>query len=153
MREFLWKGQNQSCGRFKVAWKDITLPLKVGGLGIKKPSEWNAAAMAKHLWKLIQPSPTSTWANWAKVNLLRGRSIWDIPIPNDCSSTWRKILSLRDKFRSCYRYLVGNGLSTFLWYDYWLPIGPLHRFLGELLVEATGLSRYAKVSSIIWNGQ
>ena len=69
-------------------------PLKEGGLGIKKLSDWNNAAMAKYLWKLSQHDSDSSWAKWASVNLIKGRSIWDIPIPSDGSWTWRKILSL-----------------------------------------------------------
>ena len=31
MRDFLWKGSDQSSGGAKVAWKDVACPLKEGG--------------------------------------------------------------------------------------------------------------------------
>ena len=92
LRFFLWKGIDQRRGGAKVAWKEVAAPLKEGGLGIKRIREWNEAAMAKILWMLLQPDPTSTWAKWARANLIRGRSFWDIPIPGDCSWTWRQLL-------------------------------------------------------------
>ena len=66
MRDFLWKGQNQQQGSSKVAWKEVTSPLKEGGLGIKKLSEWNKAAMAKHIWNIWNHSTTSSWADGSK---------------------------------------------------------------------------------------
>ena len=109
--------------------------------------------MAKLMWKLTRPESASSWARWARINLIKGRSLWDIPIPKDCSWTWRRILSLRNSFRSNFRSLVGNGKSVSLWSDFWLPIGPLLSTIGDHLIAATGLSRSAKVAEIIRNGQ
>ena len=86
IRRFLWKGTSLAKGGAKVAWKDLTFPLEEGGLGIKSLDTWNVAAMGKHLWNLCVPSSSSRWAQWARANLLRGRSLWDIPIPT--SSSW-----------------------------------------------------------------
>ena len=66
---------------------------------------------------------------------------------------WRKLLSLREKFRTSIRFLVGNGLSTFLWFDYWLPIGPLNLVLDERLLAESGIPRNTKVSHILCNGR
>ena len=109
MRDFLWKGHSNMKGGSKVAWKTVSRPFSEGGLGLKRLSDWNSAAMMKHLWKLIQPTASSSWAIWAKLNLLKGRSIWEIKILQDSSWTWRKILSLRDKLKDCVRYHVSNG--------------------------------------------
>ena len=81
-----------------MAWEEVTLPLEEGGLGIKKLHEWNVAAMGKHLWQLCLASPTSSWTSWARANLLKGRSLWEVSIPNDSTWTWRKILRLRTVF-------------------------------------------------------
>ena len=98
MRRFLWKGPSLTTGGVKVVWEDVTLPLEEGGLGIKKLHEWNVAAMGKHIWQLCLSSHTSSWASWSRANLLKGRSLWEISIPNDSSWTWRKILRLRPVF-------------------------------------------------------
>ena len=135
-----------------MVWKDVASPLKEEGLGIKRIREWNQAAIAKYLWKLVQSDPTSSWAKWARANLLRGRSLWDISTPSDCSWTWRKLLSLRDRFRSHARWVVGNGRNTLLWFDNWLPIGPIINAMGEHILFEIGLTRYATVADIIRNG-
>ena len=153
MRNFLWNGPDHSRGIAKVAWKDIACPLHEGGLRIKRIGEWNEAAMSKHLWHLTQPTPPSHWAKWARANLIRGRSLWDFPIPNDCPWTWRKLLSLRDKFRPFIRSSVGNGFQTFLWFDYWLPMGPIVPNMGDNMIFESGLPRNAIVSTLIRNSQ
>ena len=99
IRAYLWRGNDDRGGGAKVAWDDVTCPKQEGGLGLRSLEEWNKALMAKHLWKLCHPSPTSSWAKWAKANLLRGRSLWEIDVPQNSSWNWRKILKLRDVFR------------------------------------------------------
>ena len=153
MRDFLWKGQEQGHGGAKVAWNKVAKPITEGGLGIKGLLEWNKAAISKLIWKILQPRTTSSWAIWAKANLLKGRSFWDIPIPQDCSWTWRKVLTLRNQFRPYFRSVVGNGSEVFLWYDFWLPVGALQVAFGEDQFEETGLHRKTKVSDIIRNDQ
>ena len=59
MRDFLWKGQPQRSGICKVTWRDVAVPQKEGGLDIKRLTEWNEAAMAKYMWKLLQPQSLS----------------------------------------------------------------------------------------------
>ena len=149
MRRFLWKGSSLNSGGAKVAWEDITLPQEEGGLGIKKLQEWNIAAMGTHLWQLCHVSPTSSWAAWARANLLKGRSLWEVNIPSNASWTWRKILRLRSLFRPLIKHCIGNGHDTSLWYDNWLPIGPIHEMMGNRVIYDSGLSKAAKVEAIV----
>ena len=152
MRDFLWKGQAAKKGGYKVAWRKITCPLSEGGLGIKSIGDWNSAALAKHLWRIIQPDSNSLWVNWMKENVLKDKPFWAIFAPQDSSWTWHKILSLRDKFKNCIKYLIGNGQLVFLWYDFWLPCGPLVN-LGELIQPVFDAHRSAKVAAIIRHGR
>ena len=46
---------------------------------------------------------------------------------------------------------IGNGSNTMLWYDNWLPMGPIISIFVERIIYDSGLPRYAKVSSIIRN--
>ena len=105
--------------------------------------------MAKHIWHICQPRSASTWANWAKVALLHNKSFWDAHLPSNCSWTWRKLLNIRHSFRSGIKHVIGNGRDTFLWFDYWLPRGPIHSLYGNRIIYDSGMSRYARVSSII----
>lgn len=45
---FLWNG-NENRKHAKVAWIDVCMPKKEGGLGNKSLKDWNKALMAKHL--------------------------------------------------------------------------------------------------------
>uniref|UniRef100_A0A5B7BDA2 Reverse transcriptase zinc-binding domain-containing protein n=1 Tax=Davidia involucrata TaxID=16924 RepID=A0A5B7BDA2_DAVIN len=149
LRRFLWTGTEMKKSGAKVAWKDVTLPKEVGGLGIKKVSEWNLAANFKHLWNLIQPHSKSPWVQWVKINLLKRKHLWEIKRPPECSWIWGKLLKLRDRFKTLVQHIVGNGMSTSLWFDQWLPEGSIWDRMGERVIYDSGLPREATVSSII----
>ena len=53
--------------------------------------------------------------------------------------------------RSLIHFSIGNGLGTYLWFDYWLPLGPIQSVLGDGVIFASELGRYVRVASIINN--
>lgn len=57
----------------------------------------------------------------------RGGCFCTLPIPGDCSWSWRKILQLRAQFRTLIRYRIELSSQVFFWQDpwLWLPVGPL----------------------------
>ena len=109
--------------------------------------------MAKLIWNLCQISSSSLWVNWVKVHLIREHSFWDIPIPSNCSWTWRKLLQLRGEVRAFIHHVISDGRHTWLWFDAWLPFGPILPNFEERVIYDSALSRQAKVASIIINGQ
>ena len=46
---------------------------------------------------------------------------------------------------------IGNGVNTMLWFDNWLPMGPIISNFGERIINDSGQPGYATVSSIIQN--
>lgn len=70
--------------------------------------------------------------------------LWGIPVPNDCSWSWRKLLNLRDTFHP-----VGNGKGTFLWFDNRHPLGPIVQKYSSRICYDTAIPVYAKVNTII----
>lgn len=102
---FLWKGPSLQKFGSKVSWNNITLPnpYKEGGLNIKDLEDWNNSLIMLQLWKLIDPNSTSLWASWVKHTVLRSKYFWCIPIPNDCSWIWRKILKVWRQSPSLYQ--------------------------------------------------
>nr|TKS17238.1 hypothetical protein D5086_0000020690 [Populus alba] len=119
---FLWKGSSLTPTGAKVAWNAICYPLTEGGLRIKKLKTWNQAATLKHIWHLFTDKE-SMWSTWIQANLLRGKSFWQVTMPSNPSWSWRKILQSRDWCRGWFINRIGNGNSTSLWFDYWLPGG------------------------------
>jgi hypothetical protein len=101
---FLWNGKDERIARVEVSWNMLCLPKEEGGLGIKKLEEWNRATMMRHIWSLFVRSG-SLWVAWVHAILLKGRSFWQVRIPQICSWSWRKLLKLRDDARYIYIYI------------------------------------------------
>jgi hypothetical protein len=55
----------------------------------------------------------SLWVAWVKEILLKGRSFWQVSLPQICSWSWRKLLKLREE-------------HIHLWFDAWHPDGVLY---------------------------
>lgn len=121
-RNFLWTGKWNCKGMPMVAWKDVCLPKREGGLGIKQLEVWNNAAISKYIWRLLHSNASDIWVTWAKMRL-REANLWAASIPQDCAWSWRKILGLGRKLREVMSIQIGDGIQSSLFYDSWLPGG------------------------------
>uniref|UniRef100_A0A2N9H1D4 Reverse transcriptase domain-containing protein n=1 Tax=Fagus sylvatica TaxID=28930 RepID=A0A2N9H1D4_FAGSY len=83
--QFLWKGRGEGRGGVRVAWEKVCLPKNQGGLGLKRVKDWNRASIMKFIWNLFTQAG-SLWAAWVQHYLLKGKFLWTIKIPQDC--TW-----------------------------------------------------------------
>nr|XP_043630018.1 uncharacterized protein LOC122601315 [Erigeron canadensis] len=151
MRSFLWCQGPMSKGKAKVSWKDCCLPKNEGGLGIRRIRDVNKALMTSHIWSVINKRK-SLWVKWIYSNKLNDRNFWDVPLRAGSEWGWRKMLLMRDAIRPHIKFYVGNGHSTFAWYDSWLPIGPLCKYISPREVTSAGFRLEAKVSNLINNG-
>jgi len=152
LASFLWKGASLSSNGSKVSWSSICYPLQEGGLGIKSLKTWNKAATMKHIWRLFEEKQ-SIWATWIHTIHIRNRSFWHIKLPSSPSWSWRKILQSREWCKGWFIPCIGDGRSTSLWFDYWLPGGTrLIDTFSLRTLTSTGLPWTAKVSDII-NGE
>jgi len=151
MRSFLWSGSDMRTTRVKVAWDQVCLPKKEGGLGIKRITEWNKIALLKHIWNLCNDSDGSIWSTWIRSNLLRGRNFWTIKMPENCSWAWGKILKLRSLAWPKMKYIIGDDMTTSLWFDNWHPHSPLADSYGERFIYDSGMEKNAKVNVLIHN--
>jgi len=113
---FLWSGGDVRA-QAKVSWKRLCVPKKEGGLGIRRLDLWNQASMLNHIWNLFAKAG-SLWVAWIEANWLKGRSLWQLPIPKTCSWSWKKLLQLRDVAKTFLRFQVGDGSKIFLWHDH-----------------------------------
>lgn len=149
---FLWTGSALSGRGARVSWDDVSKPKKEGGLGLKKLKDWNAAALSRLIWNLCQPISSSLWVCWVRANLTKKGQFWVAKVPWRCSWTWRKVLAFRDRLRSCISVKVGDGSSTSLWFDSWLPRGPICLSVSERVIYDSGLGADATVSDILSPG-
>lgn len=149
---FLWKGCSLLTTGAKVSWSALCFPQKEGGLGLKSIKSWNKAATLKHTWNLLTNSH-SIWVQWMHSHRLKNNCFWQIKTPSKPSWSWRKILQSRDWSRGLFRKTIGNGSSTYLWMDYWLPGGfCISDSISARVIYATGIGWKAKVSAIISGG-
>lgn len=143
-RNFLWTGQWSEKGMPTVAWKDICLPKREGGLGIKQIDASNTVAIGKYLWR-SHTNATDVWVTWEKMRL-KGVCIWAANTPQDCAWTWCKILCIRDQVKEYMSIQISDGRQCSLFYDRWLPEGRLcdridfspwqhHRRVSQWIVE------------------
>ena len=73
-KKILWKVDNTRSSRYNVAWKDVCMMKREGGLGIKSLHVMNEALMAKHLWNVLTDKD-SIWVRWVKCQWLKVDSV------------------------------------------------------------------------------
>ncbi|CAA7052246.1 unnamed protein product [Microthlaspi erraticum] len=148
---FLWHGKTGLSSAAKVAWKTISSPKAEGGLGLRDIASWNNASALKLIWMLFFRAG-SIWVAWIRRRYLSNASFWALNDKN-YSYSWmfRKILKLRQKAIQFLRIKIGNGDSTFFWWDPWTPFGSLSAYLGEDGPSRLGIPLNATVSDV-WSG-
>ncbi|GLT48369.1 hypothetical protein SLA2020_220000 [Shorea laevis] len=118
-RNFIWCGKWNYNAMSLVAWDDVCVPKKEGGLGVKQLLHWNKAALGRLVWNICQHQE-SLWVKWAHVVLLRGENFWKVKIPADCAWTWRQVLKLCPILENIIWMQVGDGRQVSLFYDWWV---------------------------------
>ena len=130
-------------------------PKKEGGLGITDIFLTNTILNLKHIGNLLDPSNKSLWKLWVHMYRLKNKSFWKVKMPAHCSWYWGKLLKLRPVAKPLIIHKIGTGDHTFLWYDNWLPIGPLLDRYPERIAYDAAININAKVRAIVrgldWN--
>jgi hypothetical protein len=129
------------------------MPKKERGLGIKKLEEWNKATMMRHIWSLFAKAGSLWRVAWVKENLLKGKSFWQVFVPQICTWSWRKLLKLKDEAKHFISFDVGNGKNIYLWFDAWHLDGVLYEKYGHRVIYDSHSKLEARLDSIIQNGQ
>lgn len=118
-------------------------------MGIKSLVDWNRALIMVHLLQIIKFNSNSLWARWIKVTILKAKSFWQIPSPNDSSWIWKQVLKVRTCALQHLHYKIGTGQHVNFWYDPWLngiAINPRPN-----LVSNSGIPLSATVSHVLLN--
>ena len=152
IRNFLWSGNDLDPYKAKVAWRDICYPKKQGGLGIKPLYVWNQSLVAKLVWRLLVGNKESLWVQWVHTYRVRGTCFWLLKTPYACPWYWRKLLLVRGTVKPFFGWRIGDGCSTFFWYDQWHPLGVLIDHFSRQLPRQLGIPILAKVEDFIEDG-
>jgi hypothetical protein len=119
--------------------------------GVKEVAYCNKAYMLHHIWNLYVRAG-SLWVAWVQAHLLKGKSFWQVKIPQVCSWSWRKLLKLRNLAKQFLLFKVGNGENIFLWLDSCHPDGILHDIYGYRVIYDAGSQLEGNVSSVLVDG-
>ena len=149
MSRFLWAGNTVTSYGAKIAWDKVCRPKKEGGLGFKDIFLTNTVLNLKHIGSLLDPSNKSLWKHWIQMYMMKNKSFWQVKTPAQCSWYWRKLLKLRPIAKPLLIHFISNGDHTYLWYDNWLPVGPLLDRYPERIAYDVAININAKVNSII----
>lgn len=102
-----------------VAWEDVCLPLKFGGLGIGRFWDFNCALLFRWLWR-FGLEDGSLWWNLvvAKYNIANKWETKKI-LGAHGVSLWKSISSLEALFKETISMDIGRGNDTLFWHDRW----------------------------------
>lgn len=84
--------------------------------------------------------------------MLKDKSFWLVKPAANSSWNWRKLLQLRRVIRPLIKFNVGNGEKILFWIDDWHPSGQLLSIYPTRVVFNSGISLYARLSSVITDG-
>jgi ribonuclease HI len=116
-----WWGSNTDRKKIHwVSWKKLCKNKTKGGLGFRDTWAFNEALLAKQAWRLVT-QPDSLVAKVYRAKYFPHTNLMNAQIGHVASYTWRSILHSRwilDK--GCY-WTIGDGESTNIWEDKWLP--------------------------------
>lgn len=151
------KEMNACCRRFfwgnqvkvpPVAWKDICLPLNLGGLGVRSAALFNKAALAKLGWICLS-DPSNWWAQIVIKKYLKKEGFLGTTKKSAHSAAWKAILEACSVLHKGIRWIVGNGQSIPFWTANWVFPFPLLDLIPVFLRNNLNLS--TTVSDFIQN--
>ncbi|XP_021996242.2 uncharacterized protein LOC110893442 [Helianthus annuus] len=152
MRRFLWAQGNNIKGKAKVKWSQVCLPKREGGLGIRRVRDMNNALMVTHIWSLITLRE-SLWVKWVHSYRIGGRSFWDLPVKQNITWSWRKMLQLRPLVHQYVWSKIGDGARTLVWFDKWHEVCPLKNFITPRMISNAGFQMEATVADMCQSGE
>lgn len=144
-----WWGSSADNRRIHwLNWERLTYPKALGGMGFRDMRNFNLALLGKQGWRLMV-NPDSLCAR-----VLKGRYYHDSDFLNSkrrkhASHNWRAILAGRDVLSRGIIRRIGNGVSTNIWNDRWLP----NHFSGRPLMPAEGQTVTTVSELLSENGQ
>ena len=131
LRSFWWgskEGKRRTCW---VAWKDMTKPKYMGGLGFRDIELFNLALLARQAWRILQ-EPSSLSARVLKAVYFPDGDFLEAQIGTSPSRIWRAIVDGKDVLCQGLIRRIGTGEATDIWVMNWIPRDGLMRPISRL---------------------
>ena len=149
--KFCWGSTNGQRKPHWVSWKAMTQPKSMGGLGFKDFELFNLAMLARQACRLLQ-DPGSLSARILKSVYFPNTSILQANLGNHPSQIWRAIIEGRDILKQGLIRRIGNGNSTKIWEDNWLPREEMMRPYGCISAHPpVVVSKLINATNATWN--
>lgn len=150
-KKFLWGGSVDKKSIHWVKWEDVCRSKEEGGLVVKDLDSFNRSLLAKWEWRWISDEQ-SLWKSFLKSKFgMNSARFWSEEVRNRvvrCSLWWRDMAMVVEGYRGWKDWFgknisreVGNGVSTWFWYDKWVGNTDLkekYRRLYQLSVNKEG---------------
>ncbi|CAA7028978.1 unnamed protein product [Microthlaspi erraticum] len=149
LMRFWWDKGDRNKGIPWVAWKRLQFSKKDGGLGFRDLPRFNDALLAKQAWRLLK-HPDTPFARLMKARYYKDTSILEAKHRINESYGWSSIVTGLTLLKKGMKHIVGDGESTNVFEDLWLPVHPPRRvtrnegqedFLVKELIIDSGCSR------------
>lgn len=125
-----WWGSSADSRRIHwQRWELLTRPKIDGSMGFRDLRLFNLAMLGKQGWRLIE-NPNSLCAKVLKGRYFHDSDFLTASQRKRASHTWRAILAGRDVLQKGLIKRIGDGTTTSIWHDRWLP----SHFRGRLIV-------------------
>ncbi|KAG8051284.1 hypothetical protein GUJ93_ZPchr0009g2396 [Zizania palustris] len=133
-RACLWRGRTpEESMKPLVKWEHVYKPKEKGGLGVINIRAQNNALLLKMLDKFYNKRDIP-WVNLIWQKYYNSGNVPHLQTSRG-SAWWKSILKHIPNFLAIARPLVGNGITTSIWFDMWTDT-PIHLMLGRLFTFA-----------------
>lgn len=108
MRNFFWGGVDDRRHMPYVAWKTITTPKGMGGLGLRSLKEMNQSLVAKNIWKIASGAEVS-WVKLVQAKYFPRGCFWMTNRTHTCSKLWSQMVHLEPFLQQHFLWKIGTG--------------------------------------------
>ncbi|CAN6703250.1 unnamed protein product [Malus baccata var. baccata] len=136
IRNYWWRGTDQSKGIHWVSWDRLTKQKKAGGMGFKDLQCVNLALLAKIVWRITQ-KPLSLLALVLSEKYFPGKTFGEAPKGKNTSWGWKGLFEARKVLNLGLRWRVGNGKSINIRKEPWFPKPSTYRVIPKPNLEGT----------------
>jgi len=121
MMNYWWGGSADSRHIHWLRWERLTQHKSKGGIGFRDLHLFNKAMLGKQGWRLIT-RPDSLCARVLKGRYFHDSDFMGTARKKHASHTWRAILAGKEVVQRGAIKRIGNGTSTNIWQDRWIPM-------------------------------
>ena len=118
--KFFWSSSLDRKAMHWVSWEQLTTPKCKGGMGFRDMHQFNLAMLGKQGWRLLT-QPDTLCSRVLKGRYFSEVDFMDATLPKSASKTWRAIMAGREALQAGLIKRIGDGPSTSIWTDRWIP--------------------------------